>query len=88
MQLHEDDTFDKLVKFGLVIYLNDNYTGGEIVYPTLKLKIKPKERSLIIHPANLPHSVEMVGGQSTRYILSTFVSGESVRVKEEILYEL
>lgn len=88
MAEHEDDTYDKQVKFGLIIYLNDNYEGGEIYYPSIDLKIKPKKHSLVIHPANLSHRVEKVRNIGVRYILSTFVSGNNVTVKEDILYGL
>jgi hypothetical protein len=84
MGQHVDDGFDKKVKFGVVIYINDDYEGGEISYPTLEFKIKPKARSLIIHSASLPHLVEKVTGENTRYILSTFISGEDVSIKTEV----
>ncbi len=35
-----------------IYYINDDYTGGEIVFPNLNLKIKPKANSLIIFPGN------------------------------------
>lgn len=35
-----------------VYYINDDYTGGEIVFPDHNLKIKPKANSLIIFPGN------------------------------------
>lgn len=30
-----------------ILYLNDDYIGGELVFPTLKIKIKPKKNTLI-----------------------------------------
>lgn len=35
-----------------VYYINDDYTGGEIVFPNHNIKIKPKPNSLIIFPGN------------------------------------
>jgi hypothetical protein len=75
MEIHKDDASDSAVKFGVVLYLNDNYEGGEIHYPDFDLTIKPKAKSLIIHPAGLAHGVLPVK-QGTRYILSSFVSGD------------
>jgi hypothetical protein len=83
---HVDDANDATVKLGVVIYINDNYDGGEIYYPTLDLAIKPKARSLIIHPASLPHLVQKVQGKETRYTMSIFVRGnDNFSLNEEII---
>lgn len=76
MNLHTDNKLDSSVLFGIVIYINDDYEGGEIYYPELNLKIKPKERSIIIHPAEIQHEVLQVKGNQTRYIISSFVRGD------------
>jgi predicted 2-oxoglutarate/Fe(II)-dependent dioxygenase YbiX len=83
MGTHVDDALDPTVLFGVVIYLNDDYTGGEINYPSLNLTIKPVAKSMIIHPANMEHQVLPVSNQNTRYILSVFVRGDG---KTEIIY--
>lgn len=77
MGLHTDNELDSSVLFGVVIYLNEDYKGGEINYPNLDLKIKPKERSIIIHPAGIEHEVLNVEGDKTRYIISSFVRGDN-----------
>ena len=77
MGLHKDDLYDSTVLYGLIIYLNDDYEGGEICYPSLDLKIKPKAKSIIIHPAGLAHEVLAVQGEQIRYILSMFARGDS-----------
>lgn len=59
---------------GMVIYLNDNYEGGEIHYPEQQLSIKPKARSLVIHPATHPYDhgvLPVIRG--SRYALTLFV---------------
>jgi 2OG-Fe(II) oxygenase superfamily len=38
-----------------VIYLNDDYEGGELVYPDLNFTYKPIKGSAIIHPAGASH---------------------------------
>lgn len=77
MGVHTDNLLEPEVQFGMVIYLNDNYDGGEINYPSLNLTIKPKAKSLIIHPAKLEHQVLTVKGKETRYIFSSFVRGDN-----------
>lgn len=66
----------KKVVFGIVIYLNDDFTGGQISYPNLGLKIQPQKSSLIIHDAKILHEVlPVIDGN--RYSLTSFVIGDS-----------
>lgn len=76
MGLHVDNEVDDSVLFGVVIYLNDDYEGGEIHYPDLDLTIKPKAKSVVIHPANIKHEVLPVKGNQKRYTFSLFVRGD------------
>lgn len=76
MGLHIDNVLDPTIQYGLIIYLNDDYEGGEIHYPKLELTIKPKARSVIIHPAEAEHEVLKVIGEKTRYIFSSFIRGD------------
>jgi Rps23 Pro-64 3,4-dihydroxylase Tpa1-like proline 4-hydroxylase len=62
------------IMFGIVIYLNDNFCGGELIYPDLGLSITPKAGSLVIHSAHLKHQVfPVVEGE--RYSITCFVFG-------------
>lgn len=62
--------------YGLVIYLNDDYEGGELYYPTIEYSIKPKKNSVLIHYAGLEHGVnDVISG--IRYVLTSFVEGDS-----------
>jgi hypothetical protein len=75
MPPHLDNVSDKDFQFGIVIYLNDNFTGGSTIYPNLDLSIQPKRSHLILHDANHLHGAAVVESGSTRYILSCFVRG-------------
>jgi hypothetical protein len=57
--------------FSCLIYLNDNFVGGEIYFPKQDLKIKPEAGMLIAFPGNknYKHSVEEFHG-SERFALS------------------
>jgi predicted 2-oxoglutarate/Fe(II)-dependent dioxygenase YbiX len=59
----------------LVYYLNDDYTGGEINFSILGIKIKPVKNQLIIFPSNYiyRHSVEEVT-KGTRYSVVTWLA--------------
>jgi len=62
---------EKIITHGFVVYINDDYEGGEIFYPQKGLSIKPKPLSLVMHPGNkeYEHGVNEVKN-TVRYSLS------------------
>jgi hypothetical protein len=62
---------EKIITHGFVVYINDDYEGGEIFYPNKNIAIKPKARSLVMHPGNkeYEHGVKEVF-KTNRYSLS------------------
>jgi Rps23 Pro-64 3,4-dihydroxylase Tpa1-like proline 4-hydroxylase len=74
--LHADNIDDFTIKMGVVYVINDNYTGGELHYPSLNLKIKPKANTLVIHSAGLPHEVLPVQSKGPRLVLTCFVHSD------------
>ena len=73
MSEHIDD-YNGVTKFGCVVYLNNDFDGGEIVYPRLQKSFKPNPGTLIIHDSHEPHSVNTITN-GDRYMLTTFVFG-------------
>jgi predicted 2-oxoglutarate/Fe(II)-dependent dioxygenase YbiX len=75
---HEDggnpDDPRKII-FGIAIYLNDDFDGGELIYPDLGLSVTPKAGSMAIHNADLKHQVFPVTS-GARYSITTFVFGD------------
>jgi len=63
---------------GGVIYLNDDFEGGEIFYPKLNIEIRPKPGMMIIHPAGLPylHGINKVT-EGVRHTISVFFTYDS-----------
>ena len=60
-------------KFGCVLYLNEEYEGGEIIFPTKFISLKPKANTLAFFPGDKEflHGVsEITSG--VRYTISTF----------------
>jgi len=47
-------------RVSLSLYLNDNYDGGEIIFPRFNLKIKPKANQLILFPSSYVYNHEIV----------------------------
>lgn len=60
--------------FGIVVYLNDDYEGGELYYSDIDFKLKPKKNSLVIHRSTNPHEVFPVQS-GTRYSITSFILG-------------
>lgn len=61
----------------ILFYLNDNYTGGELEFTTLGLKIKPKTGMMIAFPSykEFAHKVHPVTS-GMRYSLVTWLETE------------
>jgi len=59
--------------FGGVIYLNSDFEGGKIYYPRLGIEVAPKERMVVLHPANwkYTHGVSKLTS-GNRYTVSSF----------------
>jgi hypothetical protein len=59
--------------FGCVIYLNNDFEGGELYYTNYDIKIKPEPGLLAVHLGDLnhKHGVSRMKG-NTRYSLASF----------------
>jgi hypothetical protein len=59
---------------GYVLYYNDNFEGGEIIYPNQGITLKPKARMLISHPGGEEylHGIKKVTN-GVRYMTTGFV---------------
>lgn len=63
--------------YGLIIYLNDDYQSGEIYYPEIGLEVRPLKGSMVVHAAGIRHGVRPVTGDAVRYVLTSFVKGDT-----------
>lgn len=58
---------------GALVYLNDDYDGGEIRFPEYDITIKPKTADLIVFPCHFLHEVlPMTRPNAFRYTLPLF----------------
>lgn len=55
---HSDDGFVSNRRLSSTLYINDNYTGGELYFDKQDYKIKPDAGDLIIFPSAFPYSHE------------------------------
>jgi hypothetical protein len=70
----EDLPFHWTGHLASLIYLNDNYDGGELYFPDKKISIKPKPKMLVMFPGNdyYIHGVAE-NKNNTRFNLSYFI---------------
>jgi hypothetical protein len=61
-------------KYGILMYLNNDFDGGEICYPEFNIEYKPKPGVLLIHYAGNLHGVNPVSG-GFRYSMTSFAWG-------------
>jgi D-mannonate dehydratase len=79
---HSDDSGDKDIQYGVVIYLNDNFEGGELVYPQDNITIKPEMGMLVYHMGNQKHLVsKVISGD--RYTLTSFIRKQVVKTPRD-----
>lgn len=94
LNYHTDEWIDHpeyIVKYGLIIYYNDNYEGGELHYKDLDFIYKPKAGSLIVHGGDKLHGTLPVKSNSTRYSSTFFVKesrGNNISFNKEIFGEI
>jgi Rps23 Pro-64 3,4-dihydroxylase Tpa1-like proline 4-hydroxylase len=72
---HTDATDEFPRKISILIYLNSNYSGGEIVFTKLSMPIKPEKNTLIMFPSSeeFSHSAEPIKS-GTKYVIVGFAS--------------
>jgi hypothetical protein len=61
------------VFYGVVIYYNDEYKGGELRYPDIGITHKPIAGSLLLHGGKILHGTLPVQDDIVRYISTMFV---------------
>ena len=69
----------KNLKYSSIIYLNDNYEGGEIQFPELKFSYKAKKGDGIFFPCSEPEHKHLVTEvtEGARYTIASWYYSES-----------
>jgi hypothetical protein len=99
MYLHTDSLQDNknvsynsknyTIEYGIVAYINDDYSGGELYYPNKNLEYKPSAGDLVIHGSHkdCEHGVKKVI-TGNRYCYSNFLFPQSAGgVFNTVLYK-
>lgn len=74
LKYHHDSGYTDDLKYALVIYINDNYVGGELHFPDRDLEIRVPARALVTFPSgpDYEHGVKEVLEGPTRYVVPSF----------------
>lgn len=73
--VHVDNHTDPSLVWAVIIYVNDDYTDGELIFPDRNLEIKPPAGSMLIFPTHdeYRHGVKPPGPGPKRYVLPSFI---------------
>lgn len=62
-----------------IVYLNDDYEGGEIEFPNFEIKIKPEPGMLILFPSNFAYKhIAHPVTKGTKYALVTWIKDRQI----------
>ena len=65
----------------MLLYLNDDYEGGELEFPLFKIKIKPQKGMMILFPSNYAYThVAHPVTKGTKYCLVTWSRNERLQL--------
>jgi hypothetical protein len=75
LKVHVDNHVDPHVAYAAVIYLNDDYNYGEVIFPEQGLELKPKPGSMLFFSSadTHPHGVNPPGPGPLRYVIPCFI---------------
>jgi len=76
LNYHSDEWLnhpDHFIKYGAILYYNDNFDGGELHYKDLDISYKPKSGSLVFHKGDIVHGTLPVKSNSVRYSSTFFI---------------
>jgi predicted 2-oxoglutarate/Fe(II)-dependent dioxygenase YbiX len=75
MGSHIDSTPDQQEKAAMtaILYLNDDYEGGELFFREQKIKLKPKAGTVVIFPSYIPfYHQSFTITKGVKYIVAVF----------------
>jgi hypothetical protein len=75
LKSHVDQDTDPSVRYASVLYIDEDYTDGEIFFKNFDVSLKPKSGSIIIFPGDAAHEhgVKHVGPGPTRHVIAGFI---------------
>ena len=85
LKAHTDQHTDPSIRYATIIYLNDNYEGGELFFSNKDLELKPKPGDLVIFPGTdeFNHGVRHVQPGPIRYVVVGFIKEKNFYVNNK-----
>lgn len=63
--------YNSQIRYTIVVYLNDSYTGGELYFNNQDIKLKPVAGSVVMFPSKLPYLHQSLEVETGRKMLIT-----------------
>jgi hypothetical protein len=75
LKSHVDQDTDPSVRYSTILYLNDDYSEGELFFKNFDITVRPKPKSLLVFPGTkkYEHGVKHVGPGPIRQVIVGFV---------------
>jgi hypothetical protein len=72
---HSDRGYNREPEYAIVLYLNDDYLGGELYFSKLNLEFKFPKGSMVVFATgdDYMHGVKEVLEGPTRYVITSFI---------------
>lgn len=85
LKAHTDQHTDPSIRYATIIYLNDDYEGGELFFINKDLELRPKPGDLVIFPGTdeFNHGVRHVQPGPIRYVIVGFVKEKNFYVNNK-----
>lgn len=76
LKSHVDQDTDPSVRYATILYINDDYTDGELFFDNFDVTLRPKPGSLLVFPGNPEHKhgVKHVGPGPIRQVIVGFIT--------------
>ena len=77
---HYDGSTSSGRSISAIVYLNDDYKGGEIEFPNFNVKIKPESGMLILFPSNYAYThIAHPVTSGTKYAIVTWIHDRPIQ---------
>jgi hypothetical protein len=85
LKAHTDQHTDPSIRYATIIYLNDDYAGGELFFSNKDLELRPKPGDLVVFPGTdeFNHGVRHVQPGPIRYVIVGFVKEKNFYVNNK-----
>ena len=85
LKAHTDQDTDPSIRYATIIYLNDDYAGGELFFSEKNLELRPKPGTLVVFPGTkeFNHGVRHVESGPIRYVIVGFVKEKNFYVNNK-----